>query len=294
MAVRIQFRRGLESDWNIVDPTLAVGELGYTTDTKKIKFGATDDEGNLLHWSALPVAAAGDLTAVTVEAGSGLKYIQTATTTAGSGTDNFGTDDAGKSGNVQLAIDDSIVITTGAMNAKGDLIAGAGAETYAVLSVGEEGQTLIVDLESSTGLAWGTPTDPTISDGYISNSMLATNSVTEAKISSNAVTETKIASGSVTATKMAANSVATTNIIDANVTAAKLATDSVETDKIKDLNVTTGKLAANAVTAAKVGADVYQRSTSSFTATSAKIFINNNASTNPPTGSPGDIWFRYA
>ena len=39
MATRIQLRRDTASNWTSVDPTLAVGELGYETDTGKMKLG---------------------------------------------------------------------------------------------------------------------------------------------------------------------------------------------------------------------------------------------------------------
>jgi len=39
MSAQIQFRRGTAQDWNTSDPILAVGELGYETDTGKFKIG---------------------------------------------------------------------------------------------------------------------------------------------------------------------------------------------------------------------------------------------------------------
>jgi hypothetical protein len=49
MAVKIQVRRGTESQWESEDPVLSQGELAYTTDEKKLKIG----DGTTL-WSELP------------------------------------------------------------------------------------------------------------------------------------------------------------------------------------------------------------------------------------------------
>lgn len=282
MAVRIQFRRGTASQWATANPVLSPGELGYTTDTKEIKFGSTEN----LAWNDLPVAAAGDIMAVTVEPNSGLKYVQTASTSAGSGTTNFGTSEAGKSGSVQLAIDESFVITTSAMNNKGDLLVGAADNQYTVLGAGNNGQTLVVNSSAPGGLSWGTPTDPVISNGYITNSMLAADSVTSAKITNLNVTNAKIADGAVTNAKLSTNAVATANVTDLNITSGKIADNAITTTKINNLAVTTDKIAASAVDATKVGTNVYQRATSG---SSARIFIQSTT----PTGTAGDIWFKF-
>lgn len=276
MAVRIQFRRGTSEQWSAANPTLFSGELGYEIDTKIIKFG-----DGTTPWLTLPVAAAGDVTAV--KAGDGLTY--------GSGTTGFGTSGAGDSGTVILEIDPTKVISASAITAKGNLIAGTGPNAYTTVNVGTDGQALVANSSAAGGVSWVNITNPAITSGYISNEMLGANAVTDVKIATGAVTEGKIGTGAVTSGKLAANSVGTANIIDANVTAGKLATDAVETAKIKDLNVTTGKLAANAVTSAKVDATVYSRGTIGFTASSAKIHIGPVAS--PPTGQAGDVWFAY-
>jgi len=39
MASKIQIRRDSAADWTSANPTLAVGEMGYETDTGKLKFG---------------------------------------------------------------------------------------------------------------------------------------------------------------------------------------------------------------------------------------------------------------
>lgn len=128
MAVRIQFRRGTSTEWSSVNPVLADGELGFENDTKVIKFG----DGSTA-WNSLPVAAAGDITAVI--AGTGL---------TGGAT----------SGQATLAIDSSYVITAASIDAAGDLIVGAGPDTYARLPIGPSGSVLVADPSQSVGVRW--------------------------------------------------------------------------------------------------------------------------------------------
>jgi len=52
MTVRAQFRRGTAGEWSAVNPVLAIGELGYETDTGKFKVG-NGPSG----WNALPYAS---------------------------------------------------------------------------------------------------------------------------------------------------------------------------------------------------------------------------------------------
>lgn len=279
MAVRIQFRRGSKADWEGVNPVLAQGELGYETTDKIIKFG--DGQST---WLNLPVAAAGDI--MSVKAGSGLRY--------GTGTTNGTLPTAGESGNVVLEVDPNVVLTAATITAKGDTVFGTGAGAYAVVPVGAtNGHALVVDNTTATGVAWGQVSDPLISSGYITAANLATNAVSTSKIANGAVTADKLASNSVTEVKVLDGAISTAKLADGSITEPKIASNAVTTTKINNLAVTSDKLAANAVTAAKVSTDVYQRATTSFTSSSARIFINNNAATNPPTGSPGDIWFRY-
>ena len=52
MNIRVQFRRGLESEWNSSNPALASGELGVELDTGLFKIGDGVSE-----WRSLPYAA---------------------------------------------------------------------------------------------------------------------------------------------------------------------------------------------------------------------------------------------
>ena len=49
MAVQIQFRRGLASEWTASNPILAQAEMGLETDTQQFKIG-----DGILHWADLP------------------------------------------------------------------------------------------------------------------------------------------------------------------------------------------------------------------------------------------------
>ena len=49
MASQIQIRRDSASNWTSTDPTLAQGEIGYETDTRKMKVG----DGSTA-WTSLP------------------------------------------------------------------------------------------------------------------------------------------------------------------------------------------------------------------------------------------------
>lgn len=286
MAVRIQFRRGTESEWNSANPILAQGELGYESTNKLIKFG-----DGATQWTALQVAAAGDI--YKVKAGTGLRY--------GNTTTDYGTPTAGDSGVVELEIDPDVVLGSSVMNAKGDLIVGTGDNTYAILGTGTQGQTLVVNTSAPTGLQWGTPTDPVISSNYITNAMLQANSVTVDKIrgasvdAERSITTDKIRNSAITAEKMATNSVANAAVQNDAITVDKIrgasvdAERSITTDKIRNLAVTNDKINNGAVTPAKVNSEVYVRGGTGFTASSSRIFIQ----TSTPTGTAGDIWFKY-
>jgi hypothetical protein len=71
MAVQIQIRRGTAANWTSANPTLAEGELGYETDTGKLKAG----DGSTA-WTSLSyvsgTGASGTVTSVDVTGGTGL------------------------------------------------------------------------------------------------------------------------------------------------------------------------------------------------------------------------------
>lgn len=128
MAVRIQFRRGTQTEWSTSNPILALGELGYESTNKLIKFG-----DGITAWNTLPVAAAGDITSVI--AGTGL---------TGGAT----------SGVATLNLDTSVVLTAASIDAKGDLLVGTANNTYSKQAIGTNGTVLTADSTQSTGVAW--------------------------------------------------------------------------------------------------------------------------------------------
>lgn len=102
MPVRIQFRRGTETQWSTSNPVLAEGELGYESTNKTIKFG----DGTSA-WNSLPVAAAGDITRII--AGTGLTY--------GSQTTGYGNGaSAGYSNVVELQLDSNVQTPSGVIS----------------------------------------------------------------------------------------------------------------------------------------------------------------------------------
>ena len=50
----IQFRRDTAANWTLVNPSLAVGEIGYETDTGKYKVGRVLVGTAPATWTALP------------------------------------------------------------------------------------------------------------------------------------------------------------------------------------------------------------------------------------------------
>jgi hypothetical protein len=53
MAIQIQFRRGLASEWTSANPTLAVGEMGLETDTDQFKIGDGTTAWNSLAYGGI-------------------------------------------------------------------------------------------------------------------------------------------------------------------------------------------------------------------------------------------------
>jgi hypothetical protein len=119
---QMQVRRGTASSWTSTNPTLAAGELGFETDTNKFKIGTGSSS-----WTGLAYAA-GDIEGVT--AGVGI---------SGGGT----------SGTVTVT---NSMATT--IDAKGDLIAGTGADAFDRIAVGTNDTVLTADSTTATGIKW--------------------------------------------------------------------------------------------------------------------------------------------
>jgi len=148
MAVRIQFRRGTATEWSTSNPILALGELGYESTNKLIKFG-----DGVTAWNTLETAAAGDITSVV--AGTGL---------TGGAT----------SGVATLNLDTSIVLTSSSINAKGDLLVGQSDNVYTRVSLPTstssditDGKSLVADSSASAGgVAWKQVVPPGVIQQY--------------------------------------------------------------------------------------------------------------------------------
>jgi hypothetical protein len=107
---------------------LAEGMVSYLQDTNAVEVY------NGSAW--VGVSGAGDVTEV--QAGTGISVA---------------------SGTGPIPIVTSTVATT--FDAKGDLVVGTGADTFAKLTVGTNGHTLVADSVEATGLKWVAPASPT-------------------------------------------------------------------------------------------------------------------------------------
>ena len=150
MATVIQVKRGTAAAWTSANTVLTAGEIGFESDTKKMKVG----DGSTA-WTSLGYTATdGDITAVV--AGTGL---------SGGST----------SGSATLAIDTSVVVdkttaqtltnktltspvlttpSISTMTTTGDILYASAANTPARLGIGSTGQSLVV----AAGVpSWATP-----------------------------------------------------------------------------------------------------------------------------------------
>ena len=79
MAATIQFKRGLAASWTSVNPTLAVGECGFETDTKKLKIGTGSAAWTALTYFAGDISGSnlndlGDVTITSATNGDFLRW----------------------------------------------------------------------------------------------------------------------------------------------------------------------------------------------------------------------------
>lgn len=60
---KIQVRRDTAANWTSVNPTLAAGEMGYETNTGKIKFGDGTTAWNSLSYATFGISGVGNVAA---------------------------------------------------------------------------------------------------------------------------------------------------------------------------------------------------------------------------------------
>ena len=49
----VQVRRGTKVEWDTANPQLLDGEIGFETDTYRLKIGRRNNLGRLIHWNDL-------------------------------------------------------------------------------------------------------------------------------------------------------------------------------------------------------------------------------------------------
>jgi len=150
MPTVIQVKRGTAAAWTSANTTLTAGEIGFESDTKKMKVG----DGSTA-WTALGYTATdGDITAVV--AGTGLS----GGSTSGSATLSIDTATTVDKTTAQTLTNKTLtspVLTTpsiSTMTTTGDILYASSANTPARLGIGSTGQSLVV----AAGVpSWATP-----------------------------------------------------------------------------------------------------------------------------------------
>ena len=169
--VRIQLRRGTAAQWTSANPTLAAGEIGLESDTRKIKFG----DGSTT-WSSLSYLNPGDIDELTQDA-------MNAALTMGTGLTKVYDDNANT---ITLSVDTSIVATRSYVDtAVSNLVDGAPAvldtlnEIAAAIDNDESfSSTIMTNLSLKAPKAsptfTGNPTSPTPVVGSNDNTIATT------------------------------------------------------------------------------------------------------------------------
>lgn len=116
----------------------------------------------------------------------------------------------------------AVVATLGAVQAKGDLLSGSGANTLARTPAGTNGFVLQADSSAGGGVRWATVGTGQLADNAVTTPKLPDQAVTAAKIADATITSTQIATGGVRDLNLAANSVTNSKIVNGAVSFPKL------------------------------------------------------------------------
>ena len=182
MAVQtqIQMRRGTASSWTSTNPILAAGEIGFESDTNRIKIGNGSSTWSALAYTASAVAntftytatagqttfsgsdANGNTLAYTVGAEqvylNGVLLQRTSDYTATNGTSVVLASGAVVSDILTVLAFSTFVVDSdipkSTLTAKGSLVTASAASTPANLSVGTDGTILMANSASASGLAY--------------------------------------------------------------------------------------------------------------------------------------------
>jgi hypothetical protein len=168
MAATIQFKRGLAASWTSINPTLAVGECGFETDTKKLKIGTGSTAWNSLTYFVGDVSAANlnDLADVTITSATDGDFLRWNGTAWINDAVNLSTDTVGNY-MVDLTQGTGVTIThtpgegSNATIAIGQSVATSATPTFAGLTI--NGASIIIEgataNEFETTLAITDPTE---------------------------------------------------------------------------------------------------------------------------------------
>lgn len=161
--VRIQVRRGTSSDWTSVNPTLAAGEMGVETNTRKLKIGDGTTAWTSLDYIASDVAAIDEIAQDAIDAAL----------TMGSGLTKTYNDGANT---ITIALDTDVVATKTYVD--GEITATEGYADSAV-STHNSDTTSVHGIADTSALA-----TKTYADGKASDAQTAAENYTDSAISS--------------------------------------------------------------------------------------------------------------
>lgn len=246
---RIQHRRGTASQWTVTNPVLLAGELGYETDTTRLKFG---DGGT--QWSALPyVGAYGspdldgltDVSITSPATGAILRYDGSVWTDYVLAKADL------QLGNVDNTSDLNKPISTATQAALDGKASASHTHTSAAITNFAAAASAAAPVQSVAGRSGAVVLHVTDVLGAV---ITSDSRLSDARVPQDlSVTTAKIADGAVTTAKLADGAVATVDIANSAVTYAKIQNVSV-TDRLL------GRSTAGAGVVEEIACTAYGRS----------------------------------